>query len=105
MARSKSTFTRDNTIFLELLRKEREDAGVTQVELAKRLRQTQSYVSRSERGERRLDLVETRWYCQGIGISLAQFSEKFEAAILSAAEAKRSARRRMSPTRSREKLA
>jgi hypothetical protein len=38
MARSKSTFTRENQIFLELLRKEREDAGVSQVELAKRLK-------------------------------------------------------------------
>ena len=99
MARSKSTFTRENAIFLDLLRKEREEAGVTQVELARRLKQTQSYVSRCERGERRLDLVETRWYCEGIGLPLTKFAEKFEAAILSAVEAKRAVQRRMSPTR------
>jgi transcriptional regulator with XRE-family HTH domain len=94
MARSKSTFTRENQIFLELLRKEREDAGVSQVELAKRLKQTQTYVSKCERGERRLDLVETRWYCQGIGITFADFAAKFDAAIQSAATSKRSAARR-----------
>ena len=94
MARSKSTFTRENQIFLELLRKEREDAGVSQVELAKRLKQTQTYVSKCERGERRLDLVETRWYCQGLGIAFAEFVAKFDAAIGSSSAAKRSAPRR-----------
>jgi transcriptional regulator with XRE-family HTH domain len=81
MARSKSTFTHDNTIFRKLLRKEREDAGMTQVELAKNLKQTQSYVSKCERGERRLDLVETRWYCQGIGIAFSEFAAKYDAAV------------------------
>ena len=84
MARSKSTFTRENKIFLELLRKQREDAGVSQVELAKRLKQTQTYVSKCERGERRLDLVETRWYCQGVGITFSEFAAKYDAAIESA---------------------
>jgi transcriptional regulator with XRE-family HTH domain len=84
MARSKSTFTRENKIFLELLRKEREDAGVSQVELAKRLKQTQTYISKCERGERRLDLVETRWYCQGLGIAFSEFAAKYDAAVESA---------------------
>lgn len=94
MARSKSTFTRENKIFLALLHQARKDAGVSQVELAKRLKQTQTYVSKCERGERRLDLVETRWYCLGIGLSVAEFAEKFDAAVLSAAAAKRSAPRK-----------
>ena len=36
----------------------REAAGLTQVELAGRLGATQSFVSKCERGERRLDVVE-----------------------------------------------
>jgi transcriptional regulator with XRE-family HTH domain len=39
----------------------RKSAGVTQVELAGRLGKPQSFVSKVERGERRLDVVE---FCQ-----------------------------------------
>ena len=39
----------------------RTGAGVTQVQLAERLGKPQSYVSKIERGERRLDVLE---FCQ-----------------------------------------
>lgn len=42
----------------ELLIEARQTAGLTQVELAERLRRPQSYVSKVESGERRLDVVE-----------------------------------------------
>lgn len=45
-------------IFRTLLAEERERRGLTQVEVAARLGKPQSYVSKYERGERRLDLVE-----------------------------------------------
>lgn len=41
-----------------LLVEARKSAGLTQVELAKRLRRSQSFVTKYERGERRLDVVE-----------------------------------------------
>jgi transcriptional regulator with XRE-family HTH domain len=44
--------------FRELLIQARKDAGLTQVELAGRLARPQSYVSKYESGERRLDLIE-----------------------------------------------
>ena len=44
--------------FLVRLREARERAGLTQVEVARRLRVTQSYVSKCESGERRVDVVE-----------------------------------------------
>jgi len=44
--------------FLARLRTARESAGLTQVEVAKRLRAPQSYVSKCESGERRVDVVE-----------------------------------------------
>lgn len=43
---------------LETLIAAREEAGLTQVELAARLGTTQSFISKCERGERRLDVVE-----------------------------------------------
>lgn len=44
--------------FCRLLKDAREEAGMTQVALAKRLRKYQSYVAKYESGERRLDVIE-----------------------------------------------
>jgi transcriptional regulator with XRE-family HTH domain len=44
--------------FLERLRAGREQAGLLQSEVAKRLGKPQSYVSKCESGERRLDVIE-----------------------------------------------
>ncbi len=44
----------------------RKDAGVTQVELAERLGRPQQFVSKVERGERRLDLVEFIAVCRAL---------------------------------------
>jgi hypothetical protein len=54
---TKSVFTPSYARFRELLIA-RENAGLMQWQLAKRLRKPQSYVSKFERGERRLDVVE-----------------------------------------------
>ena len=47
-----------------MLRTMRQDAKVTQAELAEALGKPQSYVSKVERGERIIDLVEVRWWCR-----------------------------------------
>ena len=44
--------------FLEKLRQARLDAGFTQVEVAQKLDKPQSFVSKCESGERRVDFVE-----------------------------------------------
>jgi transcriptional regulator with XRE-family HTH domain len=75
----KSTFTREYAVFCRLLRETRERAGITQVELAEKIGETQSYVSKVERGERRLDLVQLQAFCQVMKISLAAFVAEFEA--------------------------
>jgi transcriptional regulator with XRE-family HTH domain len=55
---SKSVFTDSYRALLDLLIATRKQAGVTQVELAKRLGRPQPFVSYIERGERRIDVVE-----------------------------------------------
>jgi len=44
--------------FLSKLRKARTEAGLTQKQVAELLQKPQSYVSKSESGERRIDVVE-----------------------------------------------
>jgi len=58
---------------LELLRQVRVEAGLRQVDLAKKLHQPQSFVSKYESGERRLDLIELSEVCAALGILLEDF--------------------------------
>jgi transcriptional regulator with XRE-family HTH domain len=74
----KSIGTSGQKKLLALLRQIRLDAGLTQVDLAKRLRQPQSYVSKYESGERRLDLLEVREVCRAVGIGLMELVRRFE---------------------------
>ena len=74
----RSIGTADQKRLLELLRQIRLDAGLRQVDLAKRLRQPQSYISKYESGERRLDLLELREVCRAVGIDLKDFVRRFE---------------------------
>lgn len=68
-------------VFLKVLRKSRQDAGLSQVQLAKMLGETQTFVSKCERGERRLDVIELRTFCRAFGVSLRDFVARLERAI------------------------
>jgi transcriptional regulator with XRE-family HTH domain len=74
----KSLFTRDYQHFLRLLKSARRDSGLTQGELAERMSVTQSFVSKCERGERRLDIVELRVWCRALGTSFTAFITHFD---------------------------
>ncbi len=64
--------------FQNILRELRLDAQLRQIDLAKMLRQPQSFVSKYESGERRLDFLELRDVCRALGVSLADFVRRFE---------------------------
>ena len=51
---------------LALLREAREAAGVTQAQLSEQLGKPQSYVSKYENGDRRLDVIEMLDVCDQI---------------------------------------
>jgi transcriptional regulator with XRE-family HTH domain len=55
---SKSAFTRQYARFRSLLVEARTEAGLSQAQLAAKLGRPQSFVSKYERGDRRLDVVE-----------------------------------------------
>lgn len=54
----RSTHTAAYRAFLRFLRQARTEAGLTQAAVAKALRKPQSYVSKCESGERRVDFTE-----------------------------------------------
>jgi len=62
----------------KLLRDLRKEAGLTQVQLALKLKRPQTYVSKYELGERRLDLLEIYDICVACEISLADLIERVE---------------------------
>jgi transcriptional regulator with XRE-family HTH domain len=76
--RAKSIYDSAYLVLVECLRKARLAAGLTQTELADRLGVDQSYVSKYERAERRLDIVEVRALCHEFNLSLADFVTRFE---------------------------
>lgn len=76
----KSLHSREYLLLLKMLRETREAAGLTQDDMASRLNATQSFVSKCERGERRLDVVELRTWCMAMGTSLQKFAKDFDTA-------------------------
>jgi transcriptional regulator with XRE-family HTH domain len=77
----KSIHSAEYAVFLRLFRETRRRAGLTQIDLAQRVGQTQSFVSKCERGERRIDVVELRTFCRAFGLNLKQFVSSLERAV------------------------
>lgn len=73
----KTPRSRRYTQFLAALRLARESRGITQVQLAQKLRVEQSLVSKVERGARRLDIVELEMWCHALGMELVEFVSSF----------------------------
>ncbi|PJZ51099.1 helix-turn-helix domain-containing protein [Leptospira saintgironsiae] len=55
---AKTIYTEEYKIFQKLLKKAREDAGLTQVDVAEALKTPQSFISKIEAGDRRIDVIE-----------------------------------------------
>jgi transcriptional regulator with XRE-family HTH domain len=60
----KSIYTSEYTRFLRALKKARIDAGMGQNEVAKAFGKPQSFVSKCESGERRVDIVELQRFAE-----------------------------------------
>jgi len=68
-------------IFRSLLVAAREKSGLTQVQIAERLGKPQSFISKYERGERRLDFPEFIELANVLGIDVADFVNHYQSAI------------------------
>ncbi len=56
----KSIYSKDYRNVIEKLKKVRLDAGLKQEDVASKLKKPQSYISKIERGERRVDITELK---------------------------------------------
>jgi transcriptional regulator with XRE-family HTH domain len=74
----KSIHSAQYKVFLKLLREVRRRAGLTQIDLAIRIGETQSFGSKCERGERRIDVIELRAFWSAFGVSLKEFEGSLE---------------------------
>ena len=78
---AKSVRNRDYVLLRRLLRQVREEAGVTQEDLAATLGVPQSYVSKCESGERRVDLIDLRGILVALRFPLVDFVSLWESKI------------------------
>jgi transcriptional regulator with XRE-family HTH domain len=69
-----------NGRFRALLRKIREEAGLHQVSLSQMLGKSQTYVSKTELGERRIDFLETLDFCEACNVPMNRFIARFQKA-------------------------
>lgn len=70
--------THEQRALCTLLRETRTRKNLTQAEVAQRLERPQSYVSKYETGERRLDLVELGEVCSAMEVGLVEFIRAYE---------------------------
>ncbi|MEO8659144.1 MAG: helix-turn-helix transcriptional regulator [Bryobacteraceae bacterium] len=62
--------------FRELLVEARTSSGLTQQQLSAKLKRPQSFVSKYERGERRLDVIEFQSVALALGVDPLRFLQR-----------------------------
>src|SRR2546421_98512 len=65
----KSTHCAEYATLKESLAAARQSAGLSQRELARKLRVPHTWVAKVESGERRIDLIEFGWFCEACGMT------------------------------------
>ena len=74
----KSAFSHRQEVLTSLLRQIRKEFALRQIDVARRLGEPQSFVSKYESGERRLDLLELEQVCRAMGMPLSEFVKRYE---------------------------
>lgn len=69
----KSIQTREYAYFVDRLRQARLEAGLTQVQVAKKLKRPQSHISNIESGQQRVDVVELQRFAKLYGQDIQYF--------------------------------
>jgi transcriptional regulator with XRE-family HTH domain len=78
----------------DILATKRKTAGLNQIELAERLNRPQSYISKVENGERRIDVIEFLEFADALGCTAEDILVQLRASDRSTAVPKAGWRRR-----------
>ena len=70
---NKSVYSAEYQNFLNYLIAARQDANITQATLANRMSVDQSFISKCERGVRRVDVIELFGFCDALALDPVQF--------------------------------
>lgn len=73
----KSVHSAEQRALCDILRQARRKAGLTQQDVAERLKRPQSFVAKYEGGERRLDVLEFVTVVRAIGVDPARILRSF----------------------------
>lgn len=74
----KSINTREAKLVAEMLYQLRVSMGLRQSDLAKKLQMPQSFVSKLESGERRIDIIELRNILKHLNTNIVEFATALE---------------------------
>ncbi|MBC3810087.1 helix-turn-helix domain-containing protein [Undibacterium aquatile] len=72
----------NSQVFRQMLVEARTSRGLLQADLADKLQRTQSFVSKYERGERRLDFPEFITIADALGVDVTAFIEEYRTRIV-----------------------
>ncbi len=78
---ARSVYSREYTVFLQCLRQVREEAGLTQRDVAARLERSQSFVAKCEQGHNRVDVAQLVEFCRALGVPLPDFIRRYDEAL------------------------
>ncbi|WP_082221659.1 helix-turn-helix domain-containing protein [Herbaspirillum chlorophenolicum] len=88
----KKIYTLRYQTFLSMLKEARAHAGLAQRPFAELLGVHQTYISKVEVGERRLDIAELSFWCEALGISFDNFMNEWHIRYVAAEIAAKSVR-------------
>lgn len=69
----KAIYSREHAVLVERIRRARLDAGIDQADAARLMGKSQSYISKVELGQRRIDIVQLKFFAKIYGKDLDFF--------------------------------
>ncbi|MBZ5534126.1 MAG: helix-turn-helix domain-containing protein [Acidobacteriia bacterium] len=69
---------KNRQLLRQLLRQAREEIGMIQDELSRKMGRSQGFVSKYELGDRRIDVVDMAEVCDALGISFLDLAKRFD---------------------------